>query len=166
MRGYFRWGIGIALIAIALDQLTKWWVMSILMQPPQVISFTPFSNLVLAWNRGISFGLFNTDGALGSWIFSGIAIAIVAILGVWLWRVRRPDLAISIGMIMGGALGNVIDRLRLGAVVDFLDLHISGFHWPAFNLADSFITIGALYLIIESFFAGKDSSLTADSDEA
>lgn len=145
-------GLGLAGGVIVLDQLSKWWILEHVMNPPRAIEVLPFFNLVLAWNRGVSFGLFSSAPAAGPWILSGLAVVISAVLAVWLFRTRDKWLAVGIGLIIGGAIGNVIDRARFGAVTDFLDLHAFGYHWPAFNVADSAITLGAAALILDSLF--------------
>jgi signal peptidase II len=150
-------GVVAAVVVTALDQASKWWILEYVMRPPRVIPVTGFFNLVLGWNRGVSFGLFNTSSPFNAWILSAIALVIVAALAVWLRRARSPFLAAAIGLVIGGALGNVIDRLRLGAVADFLDVHAAGYHWPAFNLADSAITVGAVMLIVDSLFMGREN---------
>lgn len=156
-------GMSLAAFGIVVDQISKWWILTEVMQPPQVIPVTPFFNLVMTWNRGVSFGLFNSGGSAGVWILSGLAVVIVLFLAQWLRRVERLSLALAIGAIIGGALGNVIDRMRFGAVADFLDVHILGYHWPAFNVADSLIFLGAVYLIVDSLFSGKESTEPAEN---
>jgi len=152
----FYGGLGIATVVLFLDQLTKWWVVSIVMQPPRVIPVTPFFNLVLGWNRGISFGLFHGDSAFNVWGLPAIALIIVIILLVWMWRATGPLVSVALGLIVGGALGNVIDRIRFGAVADFLDFYALGYHWPAFNLADTGIVLGAVMLIYDSLFSREE----------
>ncbi|MDS4011453.1 MAG: signal peptidase II [Defluviicoccus sp.] len=154
--GPARLGFLSALAVLVLDQLTKWWILAIVMQPPRVIEITPFFNLVLGWNRGISFGLFGGDGALNAWVLPVLAAAVVMLVTYWLLRARTPVIGLSLGLIIGGAIGNITDRLRLGAVVDFLDFHAFGFHWPAFNVADSGITIGAALMIMSSLFGDNE----------
>ena len=146
-------GLTVAAIAIILDQASKWWVLLDLMNPPKTIEVTPFFNLVLVWNRGISFGMFSDEGNAGVWILSILALVIVGFLLNWLRKAETKFVAISLGLIIGGALGNVIDRTVHTAVVDFLDFYIGTFRWPAFNAADSFITIGAVLLIADSLFS-------------
>ena len=146
-------GLTVAAIAIILDQASKWWVLLDLMNPPKTIEVTPFFNLVLVWNRGISFGMFSDEGNAGVWILSILALVIVGFLLNWLRKAETKFIAISLGLIIGGALGNVIDRAVHTAVVDFLDFYIGTFRWPAFNAADSFITIGAVLLIADSLFS-------------
>jgi signal peptidase II len=153
-----RQGLGLAFLIIVFDQLTKWWVLTDLMNPPRVIEVLPFANLVLVWNRGVSFGLFNTASDYGPYILAALALAVSAVLAVWLFRGPTRIVGWGIGLILGGALGNVIDRLIHGAVVDFVDLHAAGAHWPAFNVADSAITLGAALLILDSLFHRDKSS--------
>ncbi|RMD63608.1 MAG: signal peptidase II, partial [Alphaproteobacteria bacterium] len=136
---------------VALDQAAKWAVVEHLMRPPRVIPLTPFFNLVLTHNTGISFGLFQ-GGSANAWVLTGFALAVVGGLMVWLWRQPEPLIAWAIGLVIGGALGNVVDRVRLGAVVDFLDLHIGDWHWPAFNFADTAITVGVGLLLLDGLF--------------
>lgn len=151
-------GLAAAMTALVLDQLTKSAILHWVMQPPRLIELTPFFNLVLGWNRGVSFGMFNTHSEHGPLILSAIAAAIVIGLTVWLWKSESRWTALALGLIIGGAIGNVVDRLQYGAVVDFLDFHAFGYHWPAFNVADTAIVCGAAALIGESLFAPKETS--------
>jgi signal peptidase II len=151
-------GLGLAILMIALDQATKHLIVYVVMDPPRLIEVTSFFNLVLGWNRGVSFGMFNTASDYGPLILSGLALLIVAGLIFWMARAETKWTAIALGLIVGGALGNVIDRGLYGAVVDFLDFHVFGYHWPAFNVADTAICIGAALLILESLFAPRDPS--------
>lgn len=150
---YVRPALVLAAIVFVLDQVSKELVLAAQDQLPLVVA--PFFNLVLVWNPGVSFGMFGGDEALEPWILVGLALVIAAGLLVWLSRERDRASALAIGLVLGGAIGNVIDRLRHGAVVDFLDFHLSGYHWPAFNLADSAIVVGALLLVAESFMVKK-----------
>jgi signal peptidase II len=145
-------GLGIAGAVIVLDQLSKWAILALL---EDTLAVTPFLNLVVVWNRGVSFGMFDSASAQGPWLLSGLAVAVVVALAVWLWRVDHPLAAIALGLIIGGALGNVLDRVRFGAVVDFLDVHALGYHWPAFNLADSAICVGAALLLVDGLLAPR-----------
>ena len=157
-------GITAAIGVVALDQASKWWILEHVMRPPRVIELTGFFNLVVGWNRGVSFGMFNTASPYNAWVLSAIALGIVAALAVWLRRAGRPFLAAAIGLVMGGALGNVVDRLRFGAVFDFLDLHAVGYHWPAFNVADSAITVGAVLLVVDSLFMHSKNHKLMDNE--
>lgn len=151
-----RTGLSVAALVVALDQLTKWLVLAVVMDPPRVIPVTPFFNLVLTWNRGVSFGMFG-GGAVPPWALTALAAAIVIFLLVWLRRAEEGLTRIAVGLVIGGAIGNVIDRLYHGAVVDFLDVHLAGWHWPAFNVADSAITIGVILLLAESLLPRRAS---------
>ncbi len=134
---------------IALDQVTKWLALRELEQFER-LSITPFFNLVLVWNRGVSFGMFAGSGDAGRWLLVALALVITIFLIVWLLRETRLIARLALWSIMAGALGNLVDRVRFGAVVDFLDFHAWGYHWPAFNVADSAIVVGAGLLLLES----------------
>jgi signal peptidase II len=148
-------GLVIAGLVIVLDQLSKWVFLTLLADP---IAVTPFLNLVVVWNRGVSFGMFDSTGAHGPWLLSGLALAVVVALVFWLRRVEHPLAATALGLLIGGALGNVIDRVRFGAVFDFLDFHALGYHWPAFNVADSAICVGAALLLVDGLLAPRRQS--------
>jgi signal peptidase II len=150
-----RRGLLIASGVLILDQLTKWWILLSVMNPPQLIEIMPMFNLVLTWNRGVSFGLFAMGTDLGPWILSIVALVIVGVLLFWLRKAEGKLVPAAIGLIVGGAIGNVIDRMVHGAVVDFLDVYWGIYHWPAFNVADSGITIGAILLVVDSLFSGR-----------
>jgi signal peptidase II len=154
-------GLAIAAGATVLDQASKWWIVEVVMQPPRKIEITSFFNLVMGWNRGVSFGLFSSGAGLNAWLLPLIALVIVAVMGFWLSRVQRTVVGFGIGLIIGGAVGNVVDRGRFGAVADFLQLHLEGFgcplgtslcYWPAFNLADAAITVGAAMILVDALF--------------
>jgi signal peptidase II len=150
-----RWGLLIAAMVILLDQSSKALMQGVLDLAAQPIEVTPFFNLVMVWNRGVSFGMFDSGGALAPWLLSGLALAVVVALLMWLRRADQWLTAIGLGMVIGGALGNVVDRIRLGAVVDFLDFHVAGYHWPAFNLADSAICVGAVFMVADGLIAPR-----------
>lgn len=145
-------GLAAAAAVIILDQITKYWVLSFL-GVSAYIPFGDYFNLVRAWNTGVSFSMLNDYGNMGAWLLSGLAVVIVIMLFFWLRKENSRVIQIALGMIMGGAVGNVIDRVRFGAVFDFLDVHIGDHHWPAFNAADSFICIGAAIIIAEAVVA-------------
>jgi signal peptidase II len=154
-----RLGLGLALAVAVLDQASKWVIVDRVMDPPRFIEVTPFFNLVMVWNRGVSFGMFNSGSPYVAWGLSAVALSIVLGLLVWLYRVRNRLVAVAIGLIVGGAVGNVIDRIVRDqrAVADFLDFHAYGYHWPAFNLADSAITLGVVVLLYDALFNGPES---------
>lgn len=149
-------GLGIASLVTVLDQAAKWYVVAVVMQPPRAIELTDWLNLVITWNRGISFGLFS--GQVMPYVLTGVALAVVALLVVWLVYDSRMSAACWLGLVIGGAVGNVIDRLRLGAVADFIDVHAGAWHWPAFNVADSAITIGVTLILIDGLFGRSEMS--------
>lgn len=136
----------------AIDQATKWIILTQLMKTPKVIEVTSFFNLVLAFNTGVSFGMFQDFFASRPGTLALLSLAIVGLLMIWALRSRLSGERIGLAFMAGGALGNIIDRWRQGAVTDFLDFHWQGMHWPAFNAADVFIFVGAVLLIASSFF--------------
>jgi signal peptidase II len=152
-------GLVAAALVAALDQLSKAAVLAYFagraLGEHEVV--TSFFNLTLTYNRGISFGLFNGGAGLNALVFSLAAAAIVAALVFWLSRVESPFLAVAIGLIIGGAAGNVIDRIRFGAVVDFLDFHVGALHWPAFNVADSAICIGVAAMLLDGLLLRREA---------
>lgn len=143
----WKWAALIALTVLALDQITKIWALSAAQAGELPQEVTGFFNLVLVWNHGISFGMFARDHELTRWFL--VAMTSTITLGVLWWLRSAQDwrLVIALSLVAGGAVGNIIDRVRLGAVVDFLDFHLYGYHWPAFNLADSAICLGVAFLL-------------------
>lgn len=157
-RAALRLSLGIAAAVFVFDQLSKWVVLAQVMDPPRVIPVLPGFNLVLVFNRGVSFGLFGGDSAWWPYVLSALAVAVSVALALWARHAGNRLLAAALGAIIGGALGNVIDRLRFGAVVDFLDLYLPGTalpHWPAFNIADSAIVVGVALVALDGLFAGR-----------
>ena len=154
---YVRPGVIVALSVFVADQVSKWAILDLFAQGPRVIEVTSFFNIVLAWNRGISFGMFGASGETGRWVLIVLAIVISAFLAVWMVKADTRFTALGLALIIGGAIGNVIDRVRLGAVVDFLDFYAWGYHWPAFNVADSAIVVGAAALILETLFSEQET---------
>ena len=142
-------GLLLAAITVVLDQFTKALVLAFL-EPYQAVEWAPFLSCVLVFNTGISFGLFAGETALLRWVLIGLALAVSVLLTSWLYKEKRLRVASALGLILGGAIGNVVDRIFRHAVVDFLDLHIGGWHWPAFNLADSAITVGVVLYVFTS----------------
>jgi signal peptidase II len=122
------------------------------------IYVTPFFNLVSAWNKGVGFSLMTMTGDSGPYLLSGLAIVISIGLFIWLLRSRRALPVVGLGLAIGGALGNVIDRLTHGAVFDFLQFHWAGYYFPSFNLADSALSVGVALLVIDGLFEGQGRS--------
>ena len=141
-------------VVILLDQLTKLLVLKHF-SDGSFITINSFFNLILAYNPGVSFSLFADNGPYNSVILTTLALMICLFLLRWMYRETNPTLRFGIALVVGGAIGNVIDRLAYGAVVDFLDFHAYGYHWPAFNVADSAICIGAALILYKSFFNQK-----------
>lgn len=148
--GLRLFGLGLALAWFLLDQGTKWWILECVMKPPETLRIAPFLNLVLGWNRGVSFGILG-GYELPPWVLALFAGTIAAALILWLFREDNRRVTTGLGFFIGGALGNALDRLRHGAVTDFLDFHLGGWHWPAFNMADVGVACGTALLILESF---------------
>ena len=146
-----RLGLSLAVVIAAADQLSKWAILDFLMDPPRVIELLPFFNMVLVYNRGASFGILNISAQWVPWLLTGIATIVVAFLVVWLRRADNRYLASALGLIIGGAVGNGIDRVlrEQQAVVDFIDIYAGAYHWPAFNIADSAIVVGVIILLID-----------------
>lgn len=150
-----RLGFAVAAAVVLADQIIKWWAVGVLGDEPYGIEILSFFNLVLVWNKGISFGIFG-GGSLPPWLLAAIALAVTLALAIWLRKAETRLLALAIGLVIGGAVGNVIDRFRFGAVADFLDFHWGAYHWPAFNLADAAISVGAVILLIDALLIGDE----------
>jgi lipoprotein signal peptidase len=151
-------GLAVAVVVALADQAAKLWVLNYFDTHPGqgLVPVAATFNLVLTMNRGMSFGLFN-DGTVNALIFTALAAAIVAALLVWLARTGDMLLRCAIGLVIGGALGNVADRLARGAVVDFLDFHIGAVHWFAFNLADAAISVGVALMVIDGLRGRREA---------
>lgn len=148
-------GLGVAALVILLDQAHKAWMLYVYdIAAKGTVALTPFFDLVLVWNQGISYGLLPQEGALGRWGLIFFAFGASLALAVWLARSTSPLAAASIGLIIGGAIGNAIDRVAYGAVADFFSLHAFGFEWYVFNIADCAIVAGVVGLLYESLFRG------------
>ena len=150
MSRHARWGLIAAVVILLADQASKWWVLEVL-RLPEVgqVPVLPVFSLTMVWNTGVTFGLFGGAGEWGPWILAGVAMAVVVALAVWLRRAENALVATALGAIAGGAVGNVIDRLRFGAVVDFLHAHAWGWSWYVFNVADAAIVCGVGALVLD-----------------
>jgi signal peptidase II len=172
---FFFIGFFLILLIVAADQASKWMIMqSVLPAKPESLDFmtwfftrhpigifnegvekyntktiSPMLDLVMVWNRGVSFGLFDGGSSKLAVVFIGLALVVSMLLITWMVFARRRMLVLGLALVSGGAIGNAIDRIRFGAVADFIDLHVQGKHWPAFNLADSCIVLGAALLILD-----------------
>ena len=146
-----KW-LALSLLAVVLDQASKWAVDSS-MQLYQSIPLVPYFNLTYVRNTGAAFSFLSEAGGWQRWFFAGLAIVISIVIAVWLARLKQHEtlLAVALSLVLGGAIGNLIDRLAYGYVIDFLDVYYQTWHWPAFNIADSAITLGVVLILLESF---------------
>lgn len=160
---YSALGLVFAAGAVTADQVHKSWMIGLLeAKPVRKIVLSPYFDLVLVWNHGISYGLFNQESGAGRLVLTVFALVAVLALAFWLAHLRGRLPAIGAGLIMGGALGNALDRLHYGAVADFFSFHVAGFYWYIFNLADVAIVAGVAGLLYNSVVlshktAGKTS---------
>ena len=150
-----KW-LGLSLLALVLDQASKLLVDNT-MQLYQSIPLLPFFKLTYVHNTGAAFSFLSEAGGWQRWFFAGLALVISLVITVWLSRLQKHEtlLAAALSLILGGAVGNLIDRLAYGYVIDFLDVYYGTWHWPAFNIADSAITLGVILMLAESFGLGK-----------
>lgn len=153
-----RWYL-LAVLIVVLDQLTKQWVSSSFSYG-ESLELLPFLNLTLVHNMGAAFSFLSDAGGWQRWFFAIVSLLVIVVLIVWLSRLpaRQYLLATALALVLGGAVGNLWDRVFLGYVVDFVDVYYQKYHWPAFNVADTAITIGAILLILESLFVSKTDS--------
>jgi len=153
----FRYGLPAAALLLAADQASKWWILEGAQLPEvrhiPLLTAGPFGlDLTMVWNRGVTFGLLSGGGSLNHLILALIAAAIAGFLLRWMARAETPWVAMALGAVIGGAIGNVIDRLRFGAVVDFVDVHAWDWHWYVFNIADAGIVCGVAVLLADALF--------------
>lgn len=147
-----RLGLLTALLVLVVDQATKTWAIGYMaVQGPGLISVTPFFDLVALWNAGISYGLF-PQGEAGRWVLVAIKVVAALAFALWLARAHRTAEALGLGLLIGGAIGNAVDRVVYGAVFDFISLHISGYRWYVFNVADVAVVCGVGLLLYDAFF--------------
>ena len=153
-------GLSVAAALFLFDQATKWVVVNLLqLEQQRVIELLPFFDLRWVQNFGVSMGLFTASSDLARWLLVALTAAIAAFVAVWLWREKRRDDSLALACVLGGALGNILDRVRLGYVVDFADLHFGDIHpFLVFNVADAAITIGVLLLLVRALLTrdGKE----------
>ena len=163
----FRLGLPVAAGLLFADQASKWWVLDGLRLPEvrtlKLLELGPLGlDFTMVWNRGVTFGLLSGDGPWHHLLLAVLAAGIAAFLLRWMARAETRIVAIALGAVVGGAIGNVIDRVRFGAVVDFIDVHGWGWHWYVFNVADAAIVCGVIALVADSLLrAGPGSKTTA-----
>lgn len=157
-----RWGLLAGLLVLVADQVSKWWVLQVLHLPERgSIPLLPVLNLTMVWNQGVTFGLFQGAGGAGPWLLTAVALAVVVALAVWMGKAERALVAGALGAVAGGAVGNVLDRLRFGAVVDFIHAHAWGWSWYVFNVADAAIVCGVAVLVLEGMLPSRSRRLQA-----
>ena len=155
MTSHLRAGVIAAIATLVIDQASKLWLLRVFdIAHRGAVKVTSFLDLVLAWNIGISFGWFQNDSPAAQIALMVVKAVAVVVLAIWMARSRTLLATVALGLIIGGAVGNAIDRLRLGAVTDFIDVQRLGFPW-VFNLADSAITVGSVFLIWDLFLAPR-----------
>lgn len=152
-------GLFAALTAFVADQLSKFYIFKFVIENGSPYKVCDYFNIVSAFNKGVSFSMFDNGGNAGRIFLIVFALGVVAFLLHWMKTEISRFVQVSLGLIIGGALGNVADRLRMGAVYDFLDFHYGAYHWPAFNLADTFICVGACLVILHALLNRKKISL-------
>jgi lipoprotein signal peptidase len=148
-RGLRRLGLLAALAAAVTDQATKAWALAALWPPyGEGVALLPVLNLRLGFNTGVTFGMFRESAADAVWVLVAAKLLVVAFLARWLWRTASRAEALGLGLVIGGAAGNILDRVARGAVTDFIDAHYGGWHWPTFNMADVAIVCGVATLVL------------------
>lgn len=155
-------GLALAVVVTAADQAAKAWIMHFLENGVRIVDMTDFFRLVIIHNEGISFGMLNGMHPQMSFALTLFAVGITLALLIWLARARNSLTALALGLLIGGALGNIIDRLRFGAVIDFLYFHYEKLYWPAFNLADSAVVTGVALLLLQGLAFDKKPSKNSE----
>lgn len=145
--------IFISALIIALDQITKYIVLTHLTEQ-SVVHVFPFLNFILSFNAGASFGFLGAQNGWQVYLLSGVSIIVSVVLVIWLSRLSRSEwvLALPVSLVLGGALGNLIDRIRFGYVTDFIDFHVRNWHFATFNVADSAVSVGATWLVLRLLY--------------
>jgi signal peptidase II len=161
------WGLAGASIALALDQGSKLFLLYVLRflekGPGDAVPVLPFFNLVMVWNPGVSYGLFPAHGPFGTALLAIFSLAAISALGWWLWGAQRKILAVGLGLVIGGAIGNLIDRLIYGQVADFFHFYVRGYDWYVFNIADCAITVGVVALLYDAFLRSESDAVGTNS---
>jgi signal peptidase II len=157
-------GLLAALAAFALDQGFKYWALFVAdVATRQPLRLAPFFDIILVWNPGISYSLFPADSVRARYVLLALALTATGMLAFWLWRARHVLTSIALGLLVGGALGNAIDRYCYGAVADFFLFHVGRFSWYVFNIADVAIAVGVAVLLLESVIAKEGAKIASRS---
>lgn len=159
-------GLPVAAGILVADQISKWWILEVLRLPERFqVKLLDFGQVgfdfTMVWNRGVTFGLLAGEALWHRLVLAALALAVAAFLLRWIARAENRLTAVALGGIVGGAIGNVIDRLRFGAVVDFADFWVGSFHWYVFNLADAAIVLGVVALIADALFRPRAAAKEA-----
>jgi signal peptidase II len=158
-----RWPYSLAALVFLLDQASKWWIVSVVgLEARGSIPILPVFSLTWVENRGVSMGLLTADSNLGRWLLVALTGLIAAVVAVWIRREKQWPEALALGLVLGGALGNIVDRIRFGYVVDFVHLHWGPWSFYVFNVADAAISVGVAILLLRALL-GKPDSTGSDS---
>ena len=159
-------GFILAFVVLAADQLSKWWILESFLLPQKgSVALLPFLNFTMVWNKGVSMGLFSSNGDMGRWVLTIVTSLVVIALVVWLVRGADKWLSLALGGIIGGAIGNIIDRIVHGAVADFVHLHAFNWSFYVFNVADAAISLGVIILLLDGL-RSEDKSPTRDESKS
>lgn len=162
----WRYGFGLAVLVLILDQAVKLWLLRVVdLASAGPIRIAPFLEFVLVWNRGISYGLFQQDTGTGRWLLVGFTLVVIGVLMVWLVRARDRWTATSVALIVGGAIGNLIDRIAYGAVADYVHFFVGSFSWYVFNIADAAIALGVVGLLVDALRGRRNNAALETSGE-
>ncbi len=153
-----KW-LWVSVLSLLLDQASKLAVDGS-MQLFESIPLLPYFNLTYVHNTGAAFSFLSDAGGWQRWLFAGLAVVMSSIIGLWLARLKQHEtlMAVALALVLGGAIGNLIDRVAYGYVIDFLDVYYQDWHWPAFNIADSAICVGVALMLLESFGVGREEN--------
>jgi signal peptidase II len=153
---HLKIGVGVAVVVFVIDLATKLWVLDgLALEATGPIRILPWLDFVLVWNRGVSYGLFQQDSDLGRWLLVGVTIVATIALATWMARTTSRLSAVALGFVVGGAVGNGVDRVVYGAVVDFVHFHVADFSWYVFNVADAAIVVGAALIVLDALGGGR-----------
>ena len=148
----------LALLLFVLDQLVKYWIFNVVHLESQIsVPLLPFLSLTWVENRGVSMGMLTADTEVGRWMLVGLTALIAVVVAFWIRRERAWPEALALGLVLGGAIGNIVDRIRFGYVVDFVHLHAGPWSFYVFNIADAAITIGVVILLVRALIGRSDS---------
>ena len=153
---HLKIGVGVAALVFIVDLASKLWVLDgLALEATGPIRILPWLDFVLVWNRGVSYGLFQQESDLGRWLLVGVTVVATIALAAWMARTTSRLSAVALGLVVGGAVGNGVDRVVYGAVVDFVHFHVADFSWYVFNVADAAIVAGAALIVLEALRGGR-----------